>query len=89
MDKMANKQPIDAQLLTEAMQEQQPPSPHTFNAAIGTALPPSHSGTDFGSNAGNGGRGGSPPRRRVGLPPRTPQTPPHQMKEQDLGEESQ
>jgi hypothetical protein len=74
MDRMANKQPIDAQSLNEAMQEpnRRPPSPRTFNAAIGTALPPSHNGTDLGSNAGNGGKGNGPPRRRVGLPPSDP-----------------
>jgi hypothetical protein len=69
---MANKQPIDAQSLTEAMQERRPPSPRTFNAAIRTALPPSQNGTDLGSDAGNGGRGNGPPRRRVGLPPSDP-----------------
>jgi hypothetical protein len=63
MDKMANKQPIDAQSLTEAMQERRLPSPRTFNAAIGTALPLSQNGTDLGSDAGNGGRGNGPPRR--------------------------
>jgi hypothetical protein len=74
MDRMANKQPIDAQSLTEAMQEpnRRPPSTRTFNAAVGTTLPPSRNGTDIGSNAGNGGRGNSPPRRRVGLPPSDP-----------------
>jgi hypothetical protein len=74
MDRMANKQPIDAQSLTEAMQEpnRRPPSTRTFNAAVGTTLPPSQNGTDVGSNAGNGGRGNSPPRRRVGLPPSDP-----------------
>jgi hypothetical protein len=64
MEKIANKQPIDAQSLTEAMQEpnRRPPSPRTFNTAIGTTLPPSQNGTDLGSDAGNGGRGGGPPR---------------------------
>jgi hypothetical protein len=89
MDKIANKQPIDAQSLTEAMQERRPPSPRTFNAAIRTTLPPSQNGTDVGSNAGNGGRGNGPPRRRVGLPPQTPRTHPHQMKIQTLREGSQ
>jgi hypothetical protein len=69
---MANKQPIDAQSLTEAMQERRPPSPRTFNAAIRTALPPSQNGTDLGSDAGNGGRSNGPPRQRVGLPPSDP-----------------
>jgi hypothetical protein len=74
VDRMANRQLIDAQSLAEAIQEpnQWQPSLHTFNTAIGTALPPSHSGTDLGSNAGNGGRGNDPPRRRVGLPPSDP-----------------
>jgi hypothetical protein len=74
MDKMANKQPIDAQSLNEAMQEpnRRPPSARTFNAAIATALPPSDNGTDLGGNAGNGGKGNGPPRRRVGLPPSDP-----------------
>jgi hypothetical protein len=61
--------------MTKAMHEQTcQPSPlsSTFNAAIGTALPPSWSNTKLGSSAGNGGRGSGPPRRRVGLPPSNP-----------------
>jgi hypothetical protein len=75
MDKIANKQPIDAQSLTEAMHKQtqwRPPSSRTFDAAIGTALLPSRNGTDLGSDTGNGGRGNGPPRWRVGLPPSDP-----------------
>jgi hypothetical protein len=71
---MANRQPIDAQSLTEAIQEpnRRSPSPRTFNAAIRTALPPSRNGTDLGSNAGSGGRGGGPLRQRVAPPPSDP-----------------
>jgi hypothetical protein len=86
MDRIANKQPIDAQSLTEAMHEQicQPsPTSSTFDAALRTVLPPSQNDTDLGSSAGNGRQGNGPPRQRVGLPPMDPSD--SSSSDEDLG----
>jgi hypothetical protein len=73
--RFAKQQPIDAQSVTEAINEQTrqtSPSPSELNAAIQAALPPSQNGTEWGNSAGNGGGGRGPPGRRVGLPPADP-----------------
>jgi hypothetical protein len=73
--RLAKQQPIDAQSVTEAINEQThqtSPSPSALNAAIQAALPPSRNDTERGNSAGNGGGGRGPPRRRVGLPPADP-----------------
>jgi hypothetical protein len=73
--RLAKQQPIDAQSVTEAINEQTrqtSPSPSALNAAIQAALPPSRNDTEKGNSARNGGGGRGPPRRRVGLPPADP-----------------
>jgi hypothetical protein len=66
---------------------QSSPSSSVFNAAISTALPPSQRNTKQGSSAGQGRRGGSPQRQRVGLPPPNPCDSSSSSSDDDLGPE--
>ena len=75
MDMTANNQPMDAQSLADAVQDEpqrRTVSPSIFQVAVDTNLPPSRNDTPPPAAGGNGGRGNGPPRRRVTIPPPEP-----------------